>query len=57
MKQLFTDIVAQADIGVDGARDWDMHVHEEAFYKRVVTGGSLALGMLFIVGVARRRRA
>ena len=50
MKQLFTDIVAQADIGVDGARDWDMHVHEEAFYKRVVTGGSLALGESFMDG-------
>jgi cyclopropane-fatty-acyl-phospholipid synthase len=50
MKQVFQDLLAQADVEIDGDRPWDIHVHDDAFYKRALTGGSLALGESFMDG-------
>ena len=50
MKQICTDLLGQADIHVDGDRVWDIHVHDDAFYKRVLAGGSLALGESYMDG-------
>lgn len=50
MKQVFTDMLAQADIQLGGERPWDIHVHDDAFYKRVLAGGSLSLGESFMDG-------
>jgi cyclopropane-fatty-acyl-phospholipid synthase len=38
------EILNLADIQINGDRPWDIQVHNEAFYARVLTGGSLALG-------------
>ncbi|MBT6146568.1 MAG: methyltransferase domain-containing protein, partial [Gemmatimonadetes bacterium] len=50
MKQVFTDLVDQADIRVDGDRPWDIHIHDDSFYRRVLSGGSLALGESYMDG-------
>ncbi|SVC55797.1 uncharacterized protein METZ01_LOCUS308651, partial [marine metagenome] len=50
MKQIFSDLIGQADIHIDGNRAWDIHVHDDAFYKRVLSGGSLALGESYMDG-------
>ncbi len=48
-KQLET-LFALADIQVNGSRPWDIRVHNDAFYDRVLTGGSLALGESYMDG-------
>ena len=50
MKDHFRSLVEQADIRLDGDRPWDLRVHEDAFYRRVLTGGSLALGESYMDG-------
>ncbi len=42
--QLLAALAAQADVRLDGARPWDIRVHDSAFYERVLTAGSLGLG-------------
>ena len=42
--QLITELFASADILINGSRPWDIHVHNEDFYKRLMAGGSIALG-------------
>ncbi len=37
-------LLAEADVEIDGQRDWDIKVHDERFYKRVFAEGSLGLG-------------
>lgn len=49
-KNQLISLLAQADIKVDGQRPWDIQVHNEAFYDRVFTGGSLALGESYMDG-------
>ncbi len=43
-------ILETADIGVDGRRPWDIHVRNGDFYRRVLAGGSLALGESYMDG-------
>lgn len=50
MKQIFTDLLGQADIEIDGDRAWDIQIHDDAFYKRALAGGSLALGESYMDG-------
>ena len=38
------DLLAEADIRVDGERPWDIQVHDPHFYARVLGQGSLGLG-------------
>ena len=38
------DLLAQADIEINGKRAWDIQIHDERFYKRVFAEGSLGLG-------------
>jgi len=49
-KQTITDLLALADIKIGGARPWDIQVHNEALYDRVMSGGSLALGEAYMDG-------
>ena len=32
------------DIRINGSRPWDLHVHDERFYRRVLADASLGLG-------------
>jgi cyclopropane-fatty-acyl-phospholipid synthase len=38
------DLLASADVRIGGDRPWDIHVHDDRLYRRVLMGGSLALG-------------
>ena len=50
MKQALQDLVKQADIQINGDLPWDIQVKNEDFYKRVLAGGSLALGESYMDG-------
>ncbi|MCQ4163496.1 cyclopropane fatty acyl phospholipid synthase [Tahibacter harae] len=43
-------ILACADVRVNGDRAWDIQVHNEAFFPRVLARGSLGLGEAFLDG-------
>jgi len=43
-------LLALADVKIGGSRPWDMHVHKDELYKRVLLGGSLALGQSYMDG-------
>jgi cyclopropane-fatty-acyl-phospholipid synthase len=44
------EILEVADINVNGERPWDIRVHNEDFFGRVLAGGSLALGESYMDG-------
>lgn len=44
------DILAAADIVVDGSRPWDLQVHNDQFYARVMAEGTLGLGESYMEG-------
>ena len=41
---------AEVDIEIDGNRPWDIDIHRQSFFKRVLAGGSLALGESYMDG-------
>ncbi len=45
-----TEIFADAGITVNGERPWDIQVAKPEFYRRVLCGGSLALGETYMAG-------
>lgn len=49
-KQIVKDILNPMDIQINGTRPWDIRIHNPRFYKRVMTGGSLALGESYMDG-------
>jgi len=49
-KQKIEKILAGIDISVDGARDWDIQVHDDRLYRRVITHGSIGLGESYMDG-------
>ena len=49
-KDIVRNIISSADIEINGDRPWDLQVHNEDFYKRVLSGGSLALGESYMDG-------
>ena len=44
------DLLAEADIHVDGARPWDLRMHDAGLPARLLAGGSLALGESYMDG-------
>ena len=48
MKQTMQNILALADIQIDGDRPWDIQIHNPKLYKRILTEGSLALGESYV---------
>ncbi|GGA53971.1 cyclopropane fatty acyl phospholipid synthase [Pelagibacterium lentulum] len=46
----FTDLLAQCDIEVGGARPWDIKIHDERLFSRVMRYGSLGLGEAYMDG-------
>ena len=50
MQDTVQNLLAQADIQIDGDRSWDIHVHNPQFYSRVLTAGSLGLGEAYMDG-------
>ncbi|MBN1294735.1 MAG: cyclopropane fatty acyl phospholipid synthase [Candidatus Latescibacteria bacterium] len=49
-KKTVQDILALADIRIDGKKPWDIRVINPEFYARVLSGGSLALGESYMDG-------
>lgn len=49
-KKIIEEILQSAKIRVNGRRPWDIQVQNPAFYNRVLTGGSLALGESYMDG-------
>jgi cyclopropane-fatty-acyl-phospholipid synthase len=50
LERRVADLLARADVRIGGARDWDIAVHDRSFYRRVLAGGSLALGESYMDG-------
>lgn len=44
------DLLASADILTNGRRPWDIQVHDDRFYRRVLAGGSLGFGESYMDG-------
>src|SRR5512136_935355 len=49
-KDFVAGLLSLADIQIDGDRDWDIQVHDERLYPRLLSGGSLALGESYMDG-------
>jgi cyclopropane-fatty-acyl-phospholipid synthase len=41
-EKLVREVLASADVKINGNRSWDIQVKDAAFYKRLAGGGSLA---------------
>jgi len=49
-KTIAQDLLAFANVRIDGDRPWDIAVHDERFYERALTQGSLGLGESYMDG-------
>lgn len=49
-RRTICEILASADILVDGRRPWDIRVHDGRFYSRVLAEGTLGLGESYMDG-------
>jgi cyclopropane-fatty-acyl-phospholipid synthase len=49
-RALLEEIFAAADIHLDGRRPWDIRVHDERFYARVLSAATLGLGESYMDG-------
>src|SRR5437667_5460835 len=43
-RQTVAGLFGEADVLINGARPWDIVVHDERFFRRVLADGSLGLG-------------
>lgn len=49
-KKRAAELLALADVEINGSRPWDITVHDERLYKRVFAEGSLGLGEAYMDG-------
>ena len=45
-----SDLLGGADVKVNGSRAWDVHVHDERFFQRLLTRGTLGAGESYMDG-------
>ena len=50
LKKTADELLALADVEINGKHPWDMQVHNEDFYRRVLSQGSLGLGESYMDG-------
>lgn len=50
IKKTVQDLLNQAGVTINGDHPWDIQVHHENFYPRILAGGSLALGESYMNG-------
>lgn len=50
LKNIYNRLFASADIRINGENPWDIKVHDDAFYFRIL-GGSLGLGESYVDGL------
>ena len=48
--QRVRELLAEAEVNVDGNQPWDIRVHDQRFYRRVLAQGSLGLGESYMEG-------
>lgn len=49
-KEIAKKLLKYADVKINGSRPWDIQVHNEDIYKRVLTDGTLGLGEAYMEG-------
>lgn len=49
-KEFIRSLLDSADVVIDGDRPWDIHVHDDALYKRVLGQGTIGLGEAYMDG-------
>jgi cyclopropane-fatty-acyl-phospholipid synthase len=49
-RQRLQELLSRADIEIGGSRPWDLQVHDERLYQRVLAQGSLGLGEAYMDG-------
>jgi len=49
-KKYIEDLLKKADVKINGKRDWDIQVHNELLYNRVLAEGVLGLGEAYMDG-------
>ena len=49
-KKAIEQLIANADIKINGERPWDIKVNDERFYRAILRGGSLAFGESYMAG-------
>ena len=50
LQQDVAAILGRADVHINGSNPWDLQVHNQQFYKRVLTKGTLGLGESYMDG-------
>src|SRR5690606_21187470 len=50
MRQDLQGLLTRADIRIGGGRPWDIEVHDDRLYQRVLAGGTLAMGESYMDG-------
>jgi cyclopropane-fatty-acyl-phospholipid synthase len=50
LKEFFKKLLVKADIEINGSRPWDIQIHNEGLYGRVMKHGSLGLGEAYMDG-------
>ena len=50
LRDRLTDLLARADITIDGDRPWDIRVHDERLFARVIAQGTLGAGEAYMDG-------
>ena len=50
LRRRVEELLAQADVAINGERPWDIRVHDEALYARVLAQGALGLGESYMDG-------
>jgi cyclopropane-fatty-acyl-phospholipid synthase len=50
MKEQVKALFAKADVQINGTRPWDIQVHDERFYQRVLSDGTLGVGESYMDG-------
>lgn len=49
-KRITEELLSGADVQINGGRPWDIKVHDERLYQRVLSSGSLGLGESYMDG-------
>ena len=49
-KNTVEKILKSVDVEINGSRPWDLQVHDERLYSRILSGGSLAFGESYMDG-------
>lgn len=50
LKQVFQKLLDSVDIQINGARPWDIQVHDDELYQRILRKGSLGFGEAYMDG-------